>query len=67
VAVFQPRPATLAAYAAAPCSKESLQDFPWQSDLQFLGPAVIKQVRSFVERLSAEAARTALANAGLVP
>jgi hypothetical protein len=67
VAVFQPRPATLTAYAAAPCSKESLQDFPWQSDLQFLGPAVIKQVRPFVERLSAEAVQSALGNAGLRP
>jgi hypothetical protein len=66
VAVFQPRPATLAACAAAPCSKQSLPDFPWDSDLQFLGPAVIKQVRPTVERLSAEMARAALANAGLV-
>jgi hypothetical protein len=67
VAVFQAQPGTLAAYAAAPCSKESLQDFPWQSDLQLLGPGVIKQVRAPVERLSAEAVKSALENAGLLP
>jgi hypothetical protein len=66
VAVFQPRPAILAAYGWAPCSKSSLPDFPWKSDLQFLGPAVIQQVRPDVEHLGAEAARTALANAGLL-
>jgi hypothetical protein len=42
-----------------------LQDFPWQSDLQFLGPAVIKQVRPTVERLSAEAVQSTLGKAGL--
>ena len=51
VAVFQPRPAILAAYGWAPCSKSSLPDFPWKSDLQFLGPAVIQQVRPDVEHL----------------
>jgi hypothetical protein len=65
-AVFQPLPAILAAYGWAPCSKSSLPDFPWKSDLQFLGPAVIQQVRPYVEHLGAEAARTALANAGLL-
>jgi hypothetical protein len=67
VAIFQTRPVTLASYAQAPCSKSSLPDFPWTSDLQYLSPAVIQQVRPHVERLSAEAARTALANAGLLP
>jgi hypothetical protein len=67
VSVFQPQPATLAAYAAAPCSNDSLPDFPWGSDLQFLSPAVIQQVRLPVERLSAEAVQVALRNAGLLP
>jgi len=67
VAIFQTRPVTLASYAHAPCSQSSLQDFPWSSDLQFLRPDVIRQVRPHVEQLSAEAARTALANAGLLP
>jgi hypothetical protein len=67
VAVFQPRPATLASYAAAPCSKASLPDFPWSSDLQFLSPTVIQQLRPHVERLSAEAVQSALGNAGLLP
>jgi hypothetical protein len=67
VAIFQTRPATLASYAQAPCSQSSLADFPWKNDLRFLSPEVIRQVRPYVERLSAEAARTALANAGLLP
>ncbi len=67
VAIFQTRPATLASYAQAPCSQSSLPDFPWKSDLRFLSPEVIRQVRPHVERLSAEAARTALANVGLQP
>jgi hypothetical protein len=67
VAIFQTRPVTLANYAQAPCSRSSLPDFPWKSDLRFLSPEVIQQVRPHVERLSAEAARTALANAGLLP
>lgn len=67
VAVFQPQPATLAAYAAAPCSNDSLPDFPWGSDLQLLSPAVIQQVRLPVERLSVEAVEVALRNAGLMP
>jgi hypothetical protein len=67
VAVFQTRPVNLASYAQAPCSKSSLADFPWKSDLQFLSPEVIKQVRPHIEQLSAEAAQTALANAGLMP
>jgi hypothetical protein len=67
VAVFQPQPAALAAYAAAACSNENPLDFPWGSDLQFLGPAVIQQVRPHVERLSAEAVQAALGKAGLIP
>ena len=67
VAIFQTRPATLAGFAQAPCSQSSLPDFPWKSDLRFLSPEVIRQVRPHVERLSAEAARTALANVGLLP
>ncbi|HWR92969.1 MAG TPA: hypothetical protein VN300_11095, partial [Desulfobacterales bacterium] len=67
VAVFQPQSGTLAAYGQAPCSEASLQDFPWKSDLQFLDPTVIQQVRPYVERLGAEAAQNALQEAGLLP
>jgi hypothetical protein len=67
VAIFQTQPVTLASYAQAPCSQSSLPDFPWSTDLRFLSPEVIRQVRPYVEQLSAEAARTALANAGLLP
>jgi hypothetical protein len=67
VAIFQTQPVALATYGQAPCSKSPLPDFPWASDIQFLSPAVIQQLRPHVERLSAEAARTALANAGLLP
>jgi hypothetical protein len=67
VAIFKTRPAALAGRAPAPCSQSSLPDFPWKSDLRFLSPEVIRQVRPHIERLSAEAARTALANVGLQP
>ena len=67
VAVFQTQPVALAAYGRSPCSKVSLPDFPWASDLQFLSPTVIEQVRPYVERLGAEAAQTGLGNAGLLP
>jgi hypothetical protein len=67
VAIFQPQPVNLATYGWAPCSKSPLPDFPWAGDIQFLSPAVIQQLRPQVERLGAEAARTALANAGLFP
>jgi hypothetical protein len=67
VAIFQPQPVALATYGWAPCSKSPLPDFPWASDLQVLSPTVIQQLRPHVERLGAEAARTALANAGLLP
>ena len=67
VAVFQIQPVTLATYGWAPCSKSPLPDFPWAGDIQFLNPTVIRQLRPHVERLGAEAVRTALANAGLVP
>jgi len=66
VAIFQPQPVTLATYGWAPCSKSPLPDFPWAGDIQFLSPTVIQQLRPQVERLGAEAARTALANAGLL-
>jgi len=67
VAVFQTQPVALAAYGRSPCSKVSLPDFPWASDLQFLSPTVIEQIRPYVERLGAEAAQTGLGNAGLLP
>ena len=67
VAIFQPQPLNLAAYGRAPCSKSVLPDFPWADDVQFLNPTVLQQLRPHVERLGAEATRTALANAGLVP
>jgi hypothetical protein len=67
VAMFQPQTAALATYGWAPCSKSPLPDFPWTDDIQFLSPTVIQQLRPHVERLGAEAARTALANASLLP
>lgn len=67
VAIFRTRPASLASHAQAPCSKASLPDFPWKSDIRMLSPQVIRQVRPYVERLSAEAVRTALSKAGLQP
>jgi hypothetical protein len=67
VAVFEPRPPALAAFATASCSQETLADVPGGSDLRFLGPDVIKQVRPFVEQLGAESVRTALGKAGLIP
>jgi hypothetical protein len=67
VAVFQTQPVALAAYGRSPCSNVSLPDFPWASDLRFLSPAVIHQVRPYAERLGAEAAQTGLRNAGLLP
>jgi hypothetical protein len=67
VAIFQPQPATLAAYGQAPCSKTSLPDVPGGSDLQFLSPAVIQQLRPHVERLCAEAVQAGLGKAGLLP
>jgi hypothetical protein len=67
VAIFQTRPVNLASYAHATCSQSSLPDFPWKSNLRFLSSEVIRQVRPHVEQLSAEAARTALAKAGLFP
>jgi hypothetical protein len=67
VAIFQPRPMALAAFGQAPCSQSTLPDFPWKSDLQFLSPTVIQQIKPFVERLGAEAAQSALGKAGLLP
>lgn len=67
VAVFKPQAVALATYGWAPCSKSSLPDFPWTDDIHLLSPTVIQQLRPQVERLGIEAARTALANAGLLP
>ncbi|MEJ2165599.1 MAG: hypothetical protein P8X90_08715 [Desulfobacterales bacterium] len=67
VAVFQTQPVNLAGYAHAPCSKASLPDFPWKSDIRMLSPEVIRQVRPYVEQLGAEAVRTALSKTGLLP
>jgi hypothetical protein len=67
VSIFKPQPVALATYGWAPCSKSPLPDFPWTEDIRVLSPKVIQQLRSQVERLGAEAARTALANAGLLP
>jgi hypothetical protein len=67
VAIFQPQPVALAAFGRAPCSQSPFPDFPWAGDIQFLSPTVLRQLRPFVEQLGTEAARTALANAGLVP
>jgi hypothetical protein len=67
VAIFQTRPAALAGYAPAPCSRSSLPDFPWKSNIRYLSPDAIRQIRPHVEELSAEAARTALENVGLLP
>jgi hypothetical protein len=67
VAIFQTQPVALATYGWAPCSNTPLPDFPWASDIRFLSPAVFQMLRPHVERLGAEAARTALANAGLLP
>lgn len=67
VSVFHTQPAALAAFAAAPCSDASLPDFPWEGDLRTLSPTVIRQLKPLVEALGAEAARTGLRNAGLLP
>jgi hypothetical protein len=67
VAIFQPQPVALAAYGRSPCSQSDLPDFPWAGGMQSLSPTVLGQLRPYVEQLGAEAARTALANAGLAP
>lgn len=67
VAVFQTRPAALAAYARAPCGKSSLPDFTESSGIQALNPGVIRQVRPHIERLAAEATQSALKEADLLP
>jgi hypothetical protein len=66
VAVFQTRPAAMAAYARAPCGKSSLPEFPASNGLQALNPEMIRQVKPFIERLAAEAAQNALKEAGLL-
>jgi hypothetical protein len=67
VAVFQTRPAALAAYARAPCGKSSLPEFPESNGLQALNPGMIRQVKPYVEQLAAAAAQSALKEAGLLP
>lgn len=67
VAIFQTQPVALATYGWAPCSNTPLPDFPWAGDIRFLSPTVFQMLRPHVERMGAEAARTALANAGLLP
>lgn len=67
VAVFQARPAALSAYARAPCGNSSLPEFLESSGLQALKPAVIRQVKPYVEQLAAAAAQSALKEAGLLP
>jgi len=67
VAIFQARPAALDAYARAPCGKSSLPEFLESSGLQALNPAVIRQVKPYVEQLAAAAAQSALKEAGLLP
>lgn len=65
VAVFQTRPAALAAYARAPCGKSSLPELPESGALQALTPGVIRDVKPYVEQLAA--AQSALKEAGLLP
>jgi hypothetical protein len=67
VAVFQARPADLAAYAHAPCGKSSLPEFPESGGPQALPPGGIRQVKPYVEQLAAAAAQSALKEAGLLP
>jgi hypothetical protein len=67
VAVFQTRPAALAAYARAACGKSSLAEFPESNGIQPLNPEVIRQVKPYIERLAAGAAQRALKEPGLLP
>lgn len=67
VAVFRTRPAALSAYARAPCGKSSLPEFPASNGFQALNSGVIRQVKPYIERMAAEAARSALGEAGLLP
>jgi len=66
VAVFRTRPAALSAYARAACGKSSLPDFTESRGLQALNPGVVRQVKPHIERLAAEATRSALKEAGLL-
>jgi hypothetical protein len=64
-AVFQTQPIGLAASAFAPCSDAPLSDFPWPSDINFLGPAQFDAARPAVEALGDASVRDALGKAGL--
>jgi hypothetical protein len=66
VAVFHTRPAVLAAHARAPCGNSSLPEFPESRGLQALSPGVVRQVKPHIEKLAAEATRSALKEAGLL-
>lgn len=67
VAVFQAKPAALAGFGESPCSNVTLQGFPWEGDIRRLSPEVAEQLKPLVEAMGADAARTALRNAGLLP
>ena len=67
VAVYQAKPAALAGFGESPCSNVTLQGFPWEGDIRSLSPEVAGQLKPAVEALGADAAHTALQNAGLRP
>lgn len=64
-ALFQTQPVGLAAFAFAPCIDAPLSDFPWPSDISFLGPPQFAAVRPAVETLAEASVRDALGKAGL--
>jgi hypothetical protein len=64
-AVFQTRPVGLAADAFAPCSDATLENFPWPSDIRFLGAPQFDALRPAVESLAARSVGDALGKAGL--
>jgi hypothetical protein len=67
VAVFHPRPPALVAYGRAPCSRESLPEVAGSGRPESLTPAVIGQLRPYIEQLVAAAAQSALEASGLLP
>jgi hypothetical protein len=66
-AVFLPRPPALAAFARAPCARSILPDLPREGDRRGLSPEAIQQLRPHIQELGAEAVRSALGKAGLLP
>ena len=64
-AVFQTQPVGLAASAFAPCSAATLENFPWPSDIRFLGAPQFDALRPAVESLAARSVGDALGKAGL--